>query len=241
MPTPRLHPLMRTCRDGCGADAGAGPGTAARRPAGPQQALRALDAPQAARARRRRGAAGRGGHHGRCRAAWPSGCATRTRRARTRRSALWLIWSRSGDRAVDRLLARGVEQMGAGELRRRAGHLHRVVQRRPAFAEGWNKRATVRFMLGEDEASLKDCERCSSATRCTSARCRAWRRSTCAAATWSWRCRPGCGPCRPTPTSTAARDAGAAGRGGAHAGHAPHLIGADRRQRAARGPAHCGP
>ena len=28
---------------------------------------------------------------------------------------------------------------------------------RPEFAEGWNKRATVYFLLGEDDMSLKDC------------------------------------------------------------------------------------
>ncbi len=73
-------------------------------------------------------------------------------------SALWLIWSRSGDRAIDRLFARGVEQMGEGELDAALATFTQVVQRRPGFAEGWNKRATVRFMRGEDEAALKDCE-----------------------------------------------------------------------------------
>ena len=33
-----------------------------------------------------------------------------------------------------------------------------VVRRKPTFAEGWNKRATIYFLLGENEKSLKDCE-----------------------------------------------------------------------------------
>lgn len=74
-------------------------------------------------------------------------------------AALWLVWSRSGDAAIDRLLAQGVEQMSDGRLRAALATFNRVVQRRPAFAEGWNKRATVRFLLGEHAASLKDCER----------------------------------------------------------------------------------
>ena len=73
-------------------------------------------------------------------------------------SALWLIWSRSGDKAVDRLLARGVEQMSAGELPAADATFSRVVRLKPAFAEGWNKRATVRYLMGQDEASLKDCD-----------------------------------------------------------------------------------
>ena len=34
----------------------------------------------------------------------------------------------------------------------------RVIAMRPEFAEGWNKRATVYFLLGEDDLSLKDCD-----------------------------------------------------------------------------------
>lgn len=73
-------------------------------------------------------------------------------------TALWMIWSRSGDAAVDRLFARGVEQISQGELPAAEATFSRIIQRKPAFAEGWNKRATVRFMRGDDEASLQDCE-----------------------------------------------------------------------------------
>ena len=73
-------------------------------------------------------------------------------------TALWLIWSRSGDRVVDRLLARGVDQMSQGALPAAEATFTRVVQRRPSFAEGWNKRATVRYLMGQDEGSLKDCD-----------------------------------------------------------------------------------
>jgi len=34
----------------------------------------------------------------------------------------------------------------------------RIIQRRPDFAEGWNKRATVYFMLGDYRRSLADCD-----------------------------------------------------------------------------------
>lgn len=72
--------------------------------------------------------------------------------------ALWLIWSRSGDAATDRLFARGVQQLSEGDLQPALATFNLIVQRRPAFAEGWNKRATVRFLLGDDEASLRDCD-----------------------------------------------------------------------------------
>lgn len=73
-------------------------------------------------------------------------------------AALWMIWSRSGDAAIDKLFARGVGQMGAGQLQQALATFDTIVKRKPAFAEGWNKRATVLFLLGRDEASLKDCD-----------------------------------------------------------------------------------
>jgi tetratricopeptide (TPR) repeat protein len=73
-------------------------------------------------------------------------------------AALWQIWSRSGDPAIDKLFARGIEQMQASALAAALATFDEIVRRKPAFAEGWNKRATVYFMLGENEKSLKDCD-----------------------------------------------------------------------------------
>ena len=76
----------------------------------------------------------------------------------TAEAAIWRIWSRSGDAATDRLFKRGLEQMREGQLRGAVDTFNRVIAMRPDFAEGWNKRATVYFLLGEDELSLKDCD-----------------------------------------------------------------------------------
>jgi tetratricopeptide (TPR) repeat protein len=73
-------------------------------------------------------------------------------------AAMWQIWSRSGDRAIDTLFARGVEQMQAGQFDAALATFSEIVRRKPAFAEGWNKRATVLFLLGENEKSLLDCD-----------------------------------------------------------------------------------
>jgi tetratricopeptide (TPR) repeat protein len=71
-------------------------------------------------------------------------------------SALWQIWSRSGDPLIDELFARGVSQMAAAALSDALSTFDEIVRRRPAFAEGWNKRATVYFLLGRYAESLKD-------------------------------------------------------------------------------------
>jgi len=72
--------------------------------------------------------------------------------------ALWLLWSRSGDEAVDRLMARGVEQMQAGRHVEAIATFSEIIRRKPEFAEGWNKRATVHYLAGNLEASLADCD-----------------------------------------------------------------------------------
>jgi len=71
---------------------------------------------------------------------------------------LWLLWSRSGDAAIDRLMAEGAETMQAGRYVEAIAVFSKVIHRRPAFAEGWNKRATVYFLAGEYRRSLSDCD-----------------------------------------------------------------------------------
>ncbi|MGH7417466.1 MAG: tetratricopeptide repeat protein, partial [Candidatus Rokuibacteriota bacterium] len=73
-------------------------------------------------------------------------------------SAMWAVWSRSGDADVDRLFALGVEQMSQRALGAAVETFGQVIRRKPEFAEGWNKRATVYFLLGEYGKSLADCD-----------------------------------------------------------------------------------
>ena len=73
-------------------------------------------------------------------------------------NAMWQVWSRSGDEDVDRLFAVGVEQMSAQRGELAVETFTSIVQRRPEFAEGWNKRATVYYLLGEYQKSLADCD-----------------------------------------------------------------------------------
>jgi tetratricopeptide (TPR) repeat protein len=71
---------------------------------------------------------------------------------------LWLLWSRSGSGDIDRVMARGVEQMQAGQLAEAIATFSEVIRRNPDFAEGWNKRATVHYLAGAYRKSLADCD-----------------------------------------------------------------------------------
>lgn len=73
-------------------------------------------------------------------------------------ASIWQIWSRSGDAKVDKLFARGVQEMNIGALDLAIETFTSVIAAKPEFAEGWNKRATIYFLAGDLEKSLKDCE-----------------------------------------------------------------------------------
>ena len=73
-------------------------------------------------------------------------------------SSMWQVWSRSGDPEIDRLFARGLEQMNASHGEQAVETFSEIIQRKPEFAEGWNKRATVYYLMGEYQKSLADCD-----------------------------------------------------------------------------------
>jgi tetratricopeptide (TPR) repeat protein len=70
---------------------------------------------------------------------------------------VWQVWSRSGDATIDKMLGTGASLMGAGRFKEAIEIFDRVIQRRPGFAEGWNKRATAYYLAGDFDKSLADC------------------------------------------------------------------------------------
>jgi len=72
--------------------------------------------------------------------------------------SLWEVWSRSGDTEIDALFANGVQEMSEGLGETAVRTFTRIIERKPDFAEGWNKRATVLYTLGEYQKSLADCD-----------------------------------------------------------------------------------
>ena len=71
---------------------------------------------------------------------------------------LWLLWNRSGDPGIDRLMARGSEEMQAGRHTEAIATFSSIISRKPDFAEAWNKRATVYYLAGDFRRSLADCD-----------------------------------------------------------------------------------
>jgi tetratricopeptide (TPR) repeat protein len=72
---------------------------------------------------------------------------------------IWIQWSQSGSPSIDLLLFRAGRAMESGDHELALRFLNDVVRLAPAFAEGWNKRATVYFLLEEYGHSIADIER----------------------------------------------------------------------------------
>ena len=70
---------------------------------------------------------------------------------------IWTIWTRyPDDQAINRQMDRAIKIMNAGRLDDAEAIFSAIISREPAFAEAWNKRATVLFFMGEFEKAKYD-------------------------------------------------------------------------------------
>ena len=70
---------------------------------------------------------------------------------------LWAMWCRSGIPEVDALLQDGVQAMERQDLDEALRCFAEMIARAPWFAEGWNKRATVRYLAANYDGAIADC------------------------------------------------------------------------------------
>ncbi len=72
---------------------------------------------------------------------------------------IWEIWHQSDNDVVNDLMSEGIGEMSVRNYERALTVFNEVVEIDPDFAEGWNKRATVYYLLGKYKASMRDIER----------------------------------------------------------------------------------
>jgi tetratricopeptide (TPR) repeat protein len=70
-----------------------------------------------------------------------------------------LIWLESGNDEANRMMREGIGAMNGGNLGLALETFDRMVEIAPDFAEAWNKRATVHFLMGDYRASIADIDR----------------------------------------------------------------------------------
>ncbi|HEX4192594.1 MAG TPA: tetratricopeptide repeat protein [Stellaceae bacterium] len=76
--------------------------------------------------------------------------------ARTLENAIAHIWSQTPDTESQQLMEKGLTLMAEDEDEAALKAFDALIAHAPDFAEGWNKRATVEFLLGDYQASMGD-------------------------------------------------------------------------------------
>jgi len=71
---------------------------------------------------------------------------------------IWGVWTEVEDQGVYVGMLQGIEALAVHDLTAALGFFDSVITKRPAFAEGWNKRATVYYLMGRFDESMRDVE-----------------------------------------------------------------------------------
>jgi tetratricopeptide (TPR) repeat protein len=84
----------------------------------------------------------------------------RNERAAERIAArIWTQWNKSGSASIDLMMTWSQTALDAKKFDVALDFLDQIVTLRPSFAEGWNKRATVHFMMQNYAKSMSDINR----------------------------------------------------------------------------------
>ena len=76
--------------------------------------------------------------------------------ARGIEGTIWEIWTESENANVNRAMLIGIASMHAGQLGTALNKFNEVIQLAPDFAEGWNKRATIFYLMKKFDWSVND-------------------------------------------------------------------------------------
>ena len=71
-------------------------------------------------------------------------------------SNIWHIWMEHYDPEVEIAMFQGVEAMKLQQFEQAFGHFSLLIELAPDYSEGWNKRATVLYLMGRFKESEAD-------------------------------------------------------------------------------------
>jgi tetratricopeptide (TPR) repeat protein len=72
---------------------------------------------------------------------------------------IWEIWSVTGDPELDTLMTSSAEAMERRDYPAALKDVNQILKAKPDFAEGWNKRATLYFLMGDYQKAIADIDR----------------------------------------------------------------------------------
>ena len=74
-------------------------------------------------------------------------------------SQIWEIWLQHANADVEQLMLIGTQRMNTQRYAEAMVVFNRLTEIFPEYAEGWNKRATLHYILGNFDASISDIEK----------------------------------------------------------------------------------
>ena len=72
---------------------------------------------------------------------------------------IWDLWHQTDNPSAARHMSDGIAAMNSGDAAAALEEFDAVTAAAPTFAEGWNRRATLFYLLGDFPASIRDIEK----------------------------------------------------------------------------------
>lgn len=85
--------------------------------------------------------------------------AANPRYAKTIADGIWAQWFRSGSASIDLMLHWSNEAIQRNDFNIALDYLDQIVTKKPDFSEGWNRRATLHYMMNNHAKSMADINR----------------------------------------------------------------------------------
>jgi tetratricopeptide (TPR) repeat protein len=76
--------------------------------------------------------------------------------AREIENQIWQLWLKAPDEASYLLMSQITRAMSSGQLNIALGLCNQLVDASPEYSEAWNKRATIHYLMGDDDSSVAD-------------------------------------------------------------------------------------
>jgi len=77
---------------------------------------------------------------------------------RNTENQIWDIWLQHSNSDVEKLMQLGIQRMNISNYTEALVIFNGIIESYPEYAEGWNKRATLFYVVGNYDASIEDIE-----------------------------------------------------------------------------------
>ncbi len=77
----------------------------------------------------------------------------------TLETLIWSIWTQNDDPDLSTTMQNGINAMSVHGFSKALKSFTNLIEKAPEFAEGWNKRATLYYLMGQFDSSMRDVQK----------------------------------------------------------------------------------